>query len=48
MADPLLHPTAAEQNHDEENYHEDEEQATRSVAIVMIPKTWPRPDAPKQ
>jgi hypothetical protein len=43
-----LDPTPTEQNYDEDNHHEDEQQATRSVAVLMIPKAWPRPDAPKQ
>jgi hypothetical protein len=48
MAARFLDPTAAEQNYNEENHHDDEEQATRPVAIVMITKARPRANAPKQ
>jgi hypothetical protein len=47
MTNLSLDPAAAEEKHDEDNDHEDEEEATRSVAIRMIPKTRPRPNAPK-
>jgi hypothetical protein len=48
MAALSLDPTPTEQKYDEDNDHENEEQATRSITVLMIPKTWPRPDAPKQ
>ena len=44
MTNPSLDP-AAEEKHDEDNHYEDEEQATGAVAVLMIPKTWPGPDA---
>jgi hypothetical protein len=48
MAAHPLDPTPTEQKYDEDNDHENEEQATRSITVLMIPKTWPCPDAPKQ
>jgi hypothetical protein len=48
MAAPSLDPTPAEQKYDEQNDHDDEEEATGSIAVLMIPKAWPRADAPKQ
>jgi len=48
MAASSLDPTPAEQKNDEQNDHDDEEEATGSIAVVMIPKARPRADAPKQ
>jgi hypothetical protein len=48
MVAPSLDPTPAEQKYDEQNDHDDEEEATGSIAVVMIPKARPRADAPKQ
>jgi hypothetical protein len=48
MAAPSLDPTPAEQKYDEQNDHDDEEEATGSIAVLMIPKAWPRTNAPKQ
>jgi len=48
MAAPSLDPTPAEQKYDEQNDHDDEEDATGSIAVLMIPKARPRADAPKQ
>jgi hypothetical protein len=36
MAAPSLDPAPAEQKHDEQNYQDDEEEATGSVAIVCL------------
>ena len=48
MAAPSLDPTLAEQKYDDQNDQDDEEEATGSIAVVMIPKARPRADAPKQ
>jgi hypothetical protein len=48
MAAPSLDPTPAEQKYDDQNDHDDEEEATGSIAVVMLPKARPRADAPKQ
>jgi hypothetical protein len=48
MAAPSLGPTPAEQKYDDQNDHDNEEEATGSIAVVMLPKARPRADAPKQ
>jgi hypothetical protein len=48
VAAPSLEPAPAEQKYDEYNDHDDEEEATGSVAVLMIPKARPCADAPKQ
>jgi hypothetical protein len=48
MATPSLDPAPAEQIHNEHNDHDGQEEATGSVAILMIPKARPRANAPKQ
>jgi hypothetical protein len=48
MAAPSLDPASAEQKYDEQNDHDDEEEATGSIAVVMIPKARPRANAPQQ
>ena len=47
-AAPSLGPTPAEQKYDDQNDHDDEEEATGSIAVVMLPMAQPRADAPKQ
>ena len=44
MAAPSLGPTPAEQKFDDQNDHDDEEEATGSIAVVMLPKAKQQDD----